>query len=280
MKLPWIRVLRLYSLALLWFTLIPVAVAAQSQPSTNAVTVTAEVQTTNGVRSISAIVRNWEQDYLTFGLHRIPALQVAVFKIPLYQYLASLIFIFLAFYFSKILDFFVGNQLTRWASRTKTKLDDLVIGLIHGPIKIICFVILLHIGLQLFPWPAWIAAWISKGLLVVVACSVTYMLVRSVDVVVEYWRARARARDDRNFNEQLFPVTQNFKGFVLVVAVLVTTQNLGLDITAMLASLSIGGLALGLAAQDTVANLFGAVAVFVDKPFRVGDASSWTASTA
>ena len=39
----------------------------------------------------------------------------------------------------------------------------------------------------------------------------------------------------------------------------------------MLASLSIGGLALGLAAQDTVANLFGAVAVFVDKPFRVGD---------
>jgi MscS family membrane protein len=43
------------------------------------------------------------------------------------------------------------------------------------------------------------------------------------------------------------------------------------NITAAIASLSIGGLAVGLAAQDTLANLFGAVAVFVDKPFRIGD---------
>jgi len=55
------------------------------------------------------------------------------------------------------------------------------------------------------------------------------------------------------------------------VAVLVTSQNLGFDITAAIAGLSVGGLALGLAAQDTVANLFGAVAIFIDKPFRIGD---------
>lgn len=48
-------------------------------------------------------------------------------------------------------------------------------------------------------------------------------------------------------------------------------QNLGVNVTAALASLSIGGLAIGLAAQDTLANLFGAVAIFADKPFRVGD---------
>jgi len=42
-------------------------------------------------------------------------------------------------------------------------------------------------------------------------------------------------------------------------------------ITAAIAGLSVGGLALGLAAQDTVANLFGAVAIFIDKPFRIGD---------
>ena len=48
-------------------------------------------------------------------------------------------------------------------------------------------------------------------------------------------------------------------------------QNLGVNVTAAIASLSIGGLAIGLAAQDTLANLFGAVAIFADKPFRVGD---------
>jgi MscS family membrane protein len=56
-----------------------------------------------------------------------------------------------------------------------------------------------------------------------------------------------------------------------VVAVLVTLSNIGVNITAAIASLSIGGLAIGLAAQDTLANLFGAVAVFMDKPFRIGD---------
>jgi MscS family membrane protein len=45
----------------------------------------------------------------------------------------------------------------------------------------------------------------------------------------------------------------------------------GVDITALLGSVSVLGLALGLAAQDTVSNLFGAVAVFMDKPFRIGD---------
>src|ERR1051325_12133922 len=73
-------------------------------------------------------------------------------------------------------------------------------------------------------------------------------------------------------DEQLFPVIRkSLKLFVLVVAVLVTLDNIGVNITAAIASLSIGGLAIGLAAQDTLANLFGAVAVFVDKPFRIGD---------
>jgi MscS family membrane protein len=77
---------------------------------------------------------------------------------------------------------------------------------------------------------------------------------------------------DRKFNDQLFSVIRiSLNTFVIVVAVLVTAQNMNIDITAAIASLSIGGLAVGLAAQDTLANLFGAVAVFVDKPFRVGD---------
>jgi MscS family membrane protein len=68
------------------------------------------------------------------------------------------------------------------------------------------------------------------------------------------------------------PIIRNsLRVFVIIVAFLVTSQNLGLNITGLVASLSIGGLALGLAAQDTLANLFGAVSVLVDKPFRIGD---------
>lgn len=235
--------------------------------------VTAEVQSTNAVQSVTTVLGAWEQNLVvTFGLDRIPALRTELMGIPVWQYLASTIFVVLAFYVSRLLDFVVGKRIALWATRTKNKLDDLVVGLIRGPVRVICFVILLHIGFQVFPWPPWIAKWISKGLLVIVAFSVTYMALRFVDALVEYWSARARARGERIFNEQLFPViSKSLKGFVVVVGILVTSQNLGLNITAMLASLSIGGLALGLAAQDTVANLFGAVAVFIDKPFQVGD---------
>ena len=70
----------------------------------------------------------------------------------------------------------------------------------------------------------------------------------------------------------MFPIIRkSLKVFIIVVAALVTLDNLGVNITAAIASLSIGGLAVGLAAQDTLANLFGAVAIFLDKPFKVGD---------
>jgi MscS family membrane protein len=61
------------------------------------------------------------------------------------------------------------------------------------------------------------------------------------------------------------------KTALVIAAVLLTADNLGVDIKTLLAGLSVGGLALGLAAQDTVANLFGAVAIFLDKPFHIGD---------
>jgi MscS family membrane protein len=150
--------------------------------------------------------------------------------------------------------------------------DDILIELLHGPIKVIVFVLFLHIGLQVFVWPAWLEIWLHKGLYLVVALSLTYMLLKAVEILMGYWRQRAALRDDKSFDDQLFPIiSKTVKIFVVVVAILVTSQNLGLNITSLIASLSIGGLALGLAAQDTVANLFGAVAVFVDKPFRIGD---------
>jgi MscS family membrane protein len=86
------------------------------------------------------------------------------------------------------------------------------------------------------------------------------------------WSARFRAAEDKLFHDQLVPlVRKSAKISLIVAAVLLTADNLGVEIKTVLAGLSIGGLALGLAAQDTVANLFGAVAIFLDKPFHIGD---------
>ncbi len=230
-----------------------------------------------GVTNISAKVEiqvHRFETYLTFGLDRITALQWdGIFGFPLWQYLASLIYIFFAFYFSKLLDFLTRVWLKRWSAKTKTTLDDLLLDLLNGPVKVVSFVVLLHVGLNIFPWTEWVEGFLSKALRLIVAISVTYTLLKAVDLLLGYWKAKSKTSDDKSFDEQLFPiVSKTLKAFVIIVAVLVTWQSLSdQPITAILASLSIGGLAIGLAAQDTIANFFGAVVVFVDKPFRVGD---------
>ncbi len=217
-------------------------------------------------------IRNENEAWLTFGLNRIEALQQPVLGRPLWQYVASAIYILLAFLLSKLLDFLVGARLMKWAKSTKTELDDILLDLIHGPIKIVSFVLLLHIGLQVFNWPEWLESWLRTGLQLVVACSLTYLVLKLIDLLMAHWKRREESTGDRSLDEQLFPIVRkSLKVFVLVVAILLTSQNLGLNITSVIASLSIGGLALGLAAQDTLANLFGAVSVFIDKPFRLGD---------
>lgn len=212
--------------------------------------------------------------YLTFGLDKIDLLTYdGLFGLPLWQYLASFIYIFLAFYISKFLDFLTRVWLKKWAEKTDTKFDDILLELVNGPVKIIAFVIFLHIGLNVFSWPDWVEGFLAKVLRVVVAVTITHMLLKGVDMLMVHWKERNSLHKDKTFDEQLFPiVSKSLKLFIVVVAVLVTWQYLSdKPITAILASLSIGGLAIGLAAQDTIANFFGAVVVFVDKPFQVGD---------
>lgn len=210
--------------------------------------------------------------WLTFGLDRIELLQPRVLGNPLWQYLASLIYILLAFYVSKLLDYVIQVQLRKWAAKSQTRLDDLILELLRGPVKIIAFVVFLHIGLRIFAWPDWASTFISNALKITVACSLTYVAIKFVDLLMSLWQQRAEASREGVLDMQLFPIMRKtLKIFVGVVAVLVTSQNLGMNVTGLLASLSIGGLAVGLAAQDTLSNLFGAVAIFADKPFRVGD---------
>jgi MscS family membrane protein len=237
---------------------------AQAQPATNAPS-TSVVEST--VESTPPKV------WLTFGLDRIAPLQAAPFAdIPLWQFLASFIYIFLAFYVSKALDSFITGRVKRWAARSATKIDDQLLQVLRGPVKIISFVILLHIGMRVYSWPDVLTDFFSKALKIIVAVSITYVLLKAVDVMLSLWRDRTTTPENEQFSKQLLPlIGKSLKVFVVIIAALVTSQNLGFNVTGLIASLSIGGLAVGLAAQDTLANLFGAVAVLMDKPFKVGD---------
>jgi MscS family membrane protein len=124
----------------------------------------------------------------------------------------------------------------------------------------------------MFDWPLRAQLILSNGLIIVMACSVTYVILKIIDLLLGVWREKIVSVQDKAFAEQLFPLLRKTaKIGIVIAATLITAENLHVEIKSLLAGLSVGGLALGLAAQDTVANLFGAVAIFLDKPFHIGD---------
>jgi MscS family membrane protein len=212
------------------------------------------------------------RSFLTFGLDGIPALQVGVMHRPLWQYLATLLYILIAFYVAKLVDWIIHSRLRKWAERTETQWDDILIGLLDGPVKVVVFVLLLNLGLQMFDWPPVVEGWFAKLTILAVGLSLALVVLKAVDAAITLWRRKLPPGGDREFNEHfLVLVGKVIKGIIIIVVVFTVFGSLGFDIRTALASVSIVGLALGLAAQDTVGNLFGAVAVFVDKPFKLGD---------
>ena len=161
--------------------------------------------------------------------------------------------------------------LRRFARRTPSPLDDRLLELLNGPLRVIVFVVFLHVGLTIFHWPDRVEIWLHKGFVIVIAAALTYTALKVTDVFVDVWRTHGADAEKALHDQLFFVIRKSLKAFLIVIALLLTMQNLGVNVTAAVASLSIGGLALGLAAQDTLANLFGAVAIFADRPFRLGD---------
>ena len=94
---------------------------------------------------------------------------------------------------------------------------------------------------------------------------------KAVDILHEYL-AKIVQRTDNEMDDQLLPVVIRILNILVVGTGLVYTLTVfDINLTAILAGLSVGALALALAAQDTVKNFLGSVTVFVDKPFKIGD---------
>jgi MscS family membrane protein len=99
----------------------------------------------------------------------------------------------------------------------------------------------------------------------------TWLTLRVIDVAVLRIERRLLARG-RGAAVGVLPVGRRAaKVFLIAIAALALLQNLGLNVTGLLAGLGIGGLAVALAAQETVKNFFGGLALIADQPVRIGD---------
>lgn len=102
--------------------------------------------------------------------------------------------------------------------------------------------------------------------------AVGWCVYRLVDVL-EMFLLRLTSRTHTQLDDQLVPIVRKtLRVFVIIVAGLFIAQNIfNWNIGALLAGLGIGGLAFALAAKDTLANFFGSVTIFTDRPFQMGE---------
>ncbi|HZF99847.1 MAG TPA: mechanosensitive ion channel domain-containing protein, partial [Chitinophagales bacterium] len=144
---------------------------------------------------------------------------------------------------------------------------------------LVLMIVMFGVGLLRFP-----AAWnitfmemrlysILTGVLRIgIAAAFTWVVLRMVDFLALVARERVRGTDSK-LDDQLVPFIKDSAKIVIVVFALlfILGSILHLNIASLIAGVGIGGLAIALAAQESLKNLFASITIFLDKPFQVGD---------
>ncbi len=100
------------------------------------------------------------------------------------------------------------------------------------------------------------------------------------EIILSLVQRRAAAADEGdNFGSAMNIITVLVNVVVWILAVILVLDNLGVNVTALVAGLGVGGIAIGLAAQGIFSDLFAALAILFDRPFRVGDMISYGGAT-
>jgi MscS family membrane protein len=198
-------------------------------------------------------------------------LEVQIMGVQLWQWLGILVAALLSILIGFLVSLVLRKVLLWLAKLTKWAWDDLVVEAMRAPLVgvgwALAFVILVG-PLALSDEPSSMVGGIAK---LIAILAVGWFFLRLVDVVSKQLFTVFKERGD-DMGVAMIPVAQKiFKPIFFVIVVIVALQNVGVDVSGLLAGLGIGGLAFALAAKDTVANIFGSVAIALDRPFKVGE---------
>ncbi|MBA3848518.1 MAG: mechanosensitive ion channel protein MscS [Opitutus sp.] len=164
----------------------------------------------------------------------------------------------------------VFHYLKKLASRTETTLDDKLFPAMEGPAATFVMLFGIFTSLKVLKLSGNTDHYLSLGSTVAFSVAIFWGLYRAFNAILEH--AHEIAVEKQMGVAAFMPwIKKTLITLFVVLGVLVTIQSLGYDVKAALGALGIGGLAFALAAQDTIANIFGSVVVATDQPFRIGE---------
>ena len=189
---------------------------------------------------------------------------------PLYDWIAALavgIALTLALYFVQRL---LIRRLSAWAGRTATRLDDYVVEIISGTRFLFLFIVSFYFGSQYLELPTKPARLIEHVAIMALLVQAALWGNRGIAMWLDEYMKRHRDTD------AAAATTMSVLGFIARVVlwsilVLMILDNLGFNITTLVASLGIGGVAVALALQNILGDIFASLSIAMDKPFVLGD---------
>jgi MscS family membrane protein len=197
--------------------------------------------------------------------------EIRYLEIELWQWIGLLLIAGLALALASVLTWTIHRALRPVVRRTRTDLDDRLVELVTSPVRVAIALLLFSLATLALRLSVPVHASLSgieKGLAIVVA---TWILMRIVHVAADVISGRLRS-EGRTSVVAMMPLgRKTVKVILVLMAFIALLQNLGFNVTGIVAGLGVGGLAVALAAQKTVENLFGGVTLAVDQPVRVGD---------
>ena len=184
----------------------------------------------------------------------------------LFEWGVGLIILLGSFIVVKILYWIFSKIIKKATSKTKNKLDDVLVEKLERPIVFFVFIIAYWVAIHYLNFQESLLNNLEKVAYFALAINITSVLAKITDALIVHIVMPLTEKTESGFDDQLIPVIRKaLKALIWSLGLIIGLDNIGFDITAMIAGLGIGGLALALAAQDSVKNIFAGVMIFLDK---------------
>ncbi|MCF7907704.1 MAG: mechanosensitive ion channel family protein [Candidatus Omnitrophica bacterium] len=169
----------------------------------------------------------------------------------------------------KIFELIILKKLRSLAAKTLTSIDDFLAEIIEKIAIPIFYLAAFYLSLKTLT----LSEQVNRGLGVLVMALITFFTVRLLIRIITYsldvyWRKSRRSETLKNSLEGVLRVT---KFIIWALAIIFYLDNLGFKISTVIAGLGIGGVAIALAAQAVLKDLFSYFSIIFDRPFEVGD---------
>lgn len=153
-----------------------------------------------------------------------------------------------------------------WAACTPTHHDDVLLATIRYPSIFWCLALGLHLGITFSDIPARFVGMLTTVISVLVIVSITFVVANCSGIIFTHVLQKTDLPLSRTGLAQAI-----VKGGIFTVGFLIVMSTLGISVAPLLTALGVGGLAVALALQDTLANLFAGIQILMEKTIRVGD---------